>query len=69
MDRSVDFPQPDGPEMPRIRLGDVEMDAGQGVGLDFVRVEDLGQALEADKGSGRVHRSPCAGRVVPAFIL
>jgi len=50
-------------------LADVEMDAGQGVGLDFVRVEDLGQALEADKGSGRVHRSPCAGRVVPAFIL
>jgi hypothetical protein len=50
-------------------LGDVEMDPRQGVGLDFVRVEDLGQALEADKGSGRVHRSPCAGRVVPAFIL
>jgi hypothetical protein len=37
-------------------LGDVEVDAGEGVGLDLVRVEDLGQALEPDQGGGRVHR-------------
>ena len=51
MERSVDFPQPDGPAMetysPR---ANVEVNAGERVGFDFVGQEDFGDAVEVDQG-------------------
>ncbi len=55
---SVDLPQPEGPEMERNSpLRDVEVDAVERVRLEVVRVEDLGDAREADHGFV-LHSSP-----------
>ena len=40
-----------------LALADLEVDAGEGVGLDFVGVEDLGDAFELDEGTVGVHGS------------
>ena len=58
IDSSVDLPQPDGPgDRHVLALLDLEVDPRQGVGLDFVRVEDLLQVVERDERAAGVQPS------------
>ena len=61
IESSVDLPQPDGPAIETYSpLLDLEVNAGERVRLDFVGVEDLGDALQLDQRLGmsvRAHRS------------
>ena len=51
IESSVDLPQPDGPAMATYSpLLDLEVDAGERVGLDLVGEEDLRDAVELDQG-------------------
>ena len=53
MDSRVDLPQPDGTgDGDVLAAVDLQVDAGEGVGLDLVGLEDLGQVLQMDQRIG-----------------